>query len=554
MRGRCSRIDAVIDPRAEAHLLPPNNLPPVELVPSGMKLIPRVLQWANNAGFPALLFWSMPVFFSALLLVLNLRLVTFPYQMEYREGAIQLTTAALLRGINPWAAENQPLYCNVYGFVYNWIILPFAAVLGNSLWIHRLVSFAAILAQLAIIAAVLRKRNVPAPYILLALPVIWVTQLFYVIPLARPDTTGQFFFLLCIYSPFIGKYSLRSLITSIASGLIAFYTKPYFALGLAIVPAYLLLFVSKKRALQYAGVALLSSLCTLPIVLQLAPGYFVDTYYSHLVFQRPSSAHMVKQFARFGSEFWAFIAICIFGAVRNAFSNSPTTKGSWRLWAKLDAPILDMHLDVSALAGMFSAAVLYASLGRHAGNDMVYYYQLLTPFVVVLAITSISAISQPLRKLLLVLLAVNLLTLGATILPADLGSYDSEGWHQLDVYLALSRNAAVVNSPVMVSQMIAGGAPIINSGSNQYLVVPRKPSILYPNLEQLTAAVRQFHKEQSVGINTARFKFLFLAEQSVNKRTDLGAYEIVDRITVLMPHAQQEWHLVVMAPRAILPP
>jgi len=65
------------------------------------------------------------------------QLITFPYQLEYREGATLLFTQGILDGKNIFSLKQAPLYTNGYGVVYNLIIIPFAKLFGNTLSIHR---------------------------------------------------------------------------------------------------------------------------------------------------------------------------------------------------------------------------------------------------------------------------------------------------------------------------------------------------------------------------------------------------------------------------------
>ena len=83
-----------------------------------------------------------------LILAVQIKIITFPYPLELREGAIQLSTHALLNGINPYSLINNPVYINPYGILYNLLVLPFAALFGNSLQLHRLINGLLILGQL----------------------------------------------------------------------------------------------------------------------------------------------------------------------------------------------------------------------------------------------------------------------------------------------------------------------------------------------------------------------------------------------------------------------
>jgi uncharacterized membrane protein len=84
--------------------------------------------------------------------------ISIPYQIEFREGAAQVMTAFLLNRSNPFTLENQPLAMNNYGLGYNLVVVPFAALFGNTLFVHRSITFGFIL--LAAFAGFILIQNI----------------------------------------------------------------------------------------------------------------------------------------------------------------------------------------------------------------------------------------------------------------------------------------------------------------------------------------------------------------------------------------------------------
>ena len=145
-----------------------------------------------------------------LLLAIQIKIITFPYQLELREGAIQLSTQALLKGINPYSLINNPIYINTYGILYNLVVLPFAGLFGNSLQLHRIINALFILGQLFLMAKVMRFQKTGWLAIFIALLFMWLGQIFLTSPLARPDIFGELLFLLTLFIPFIYKFNTPS--------------------------------------------------------------------------------------------------------------------------------------------------------------------------------------------------------------------------------------------------------------------------------------------------------------------------------------------------------
>ncbi len=114
--------------------------------------------------------------------------------MEYREANMISTTYALLHGINPFSLDNQPEYTNVYGILYNLLVYPFSALLGYSFQVHRFVSGLFIIGCCLTFFRILRYEKISLPYSWGGTLVLYGSLLYFVTPMARPDSTGLFFF------------------------------------------------------------------------------------------------------------------------------------------------------------------------------------------------------------------------------------------------------------------------------------------------------------------------------------------------------------------------
>lgn len=93
-----------------------------------------------EAGKPHRLLFGVALFIGFLLVVFASKTIFFPYPIEYREGASQVITQFLLEARNPFELSNLPLSMTNYGMEYNLIVLPLAALFGNTLIVHRIIS------------------------------------------------------------------------------------------------------------------------------------------------------------------------------------------------------------------------------------------------------------------------------------------------------------------------------------------------------------------------------------------------------------------------------
>lgn len=500
-------------------------------------------RWAAWIGWAAILLAGLA------LLVVNIRIVAFPYQMEYREGAIVLTTQAFLKGINPWALQNNPVYINVYGFVYNFVVLPFALIFGNLIWVHRMISFLGILGQMAILGLVMHKRGIEKIWIAAAALFLWLGQIFYTTPLARPDTLGQLFFLLTIFLPILEDYSPRSLIWSAVCGLLGFFTKPYYILGLPFVACYSFLFVSKKKAVIYAGAALGVLAGAVLLVNRVWEAYFLNVVYSHIADTNSIFCYMVQQTGKFLRDYWALLILCLLPFAGWLLGDTGDLRRLQPDLKHADTGFFQASVDPNLLYLLISAALIFFSLGRHNGTIQAYYYQLLTPFLVILVFEAIQKRAW-LRNFAILLVAVNLLSQGAENLKPDFTPYDTSAWQKLSTYLDQSKR--VLNPPETSYELIRRGIPVENSGQTDYFFpIPATPTPFYPNLSAIHQTADNFNRNEQKMLEQKQFD-LYLADDynhAYLKNEQIAHnYQKIDTITLDMPHVNQKWVMDIMTP------
>jgi len=117
-------------------------------------------------------------------------------------------------------------------------------------------------------------------------------------------------------------------------------------------------------------------------------------------------------------------------------------------------------------AGSWSAFVLYFSLGRHSGAMLWYFFQLLSPFLLVGAAWAFNRIELwPI--LCTPFLVLNLLTMTAG---QDYKVfYDHrDGWPELTMVISKYQN--ILNSPLIASLLVEQGKPLYDNGQTEYFL------------------------------------------------------------------------------------
>jgi hypothetical protein len=499
-----------------------------------------------------LLFWGA---FASLLWSIYFAAVTIsiPYQIEFREGAAQVMTAFLLNRSNPFTLENQPLAMNNYGLGYNLVVLPFAAVFGNTLIVHRSVTFVFILfAALAGFILIQKiRRDVPSALACAAFIMIGLMARAGVG--AFPSAMGTFLFLLSILVPSLRAFHPASLVLSVLFSLAAFYSKAYFVLGFGIVASYLFFFVSKKTGLMYCSLFLILfalSLCSARLAF---PLYFIDIMIGNISNAERSPAHLFSQLTQLLIYFFPVLlsALLLLVAEKDT-SNPPRASGfDIRDWKQ---PLISISPDYFLYSFVCASLAFILVLGSHIGNYMSYAYQLVIPLFFCWFFLKFDP-QQKTGLLITIAIVFNLFFWEQDALsPQMLAQKDSKEWARLYSHLRSSSN--ILNSPVVTSAVIELGLNPLDSGQTSYFYAV-KP---YPNRAILGPFYDVF---QADGFKYIRFIDNAIEEQTfdlvVTTREKTSFYHAkllekfyspVDQIKVDMPQSGRQWTVLLWKPLA----
>ncbi|WP_291296034.1 hypothetical protein [Elioraea sp.] len=388
----------------------------------------------------------------AWLIVVTLRMLVSPAPQEMREGALVLTTLALLDGRNPYAVGEATGAANLYGILYPLLVTPAALVFGPGLATHRIVAALGILAATVIVWQSARRAGAAAVPALLAALLTLAGWLYWVGPTVRPDGVGLACLIgaLAVAAPDPG--SPRRFAFAVALSLAGFAAKIYFAGGMMIVAAFVFLFVGWRRGIVF-GLASLAALVlwagllalTMPVWASLVlganlgatsyeVGHLLRQGLDWLVFSLPIiaagvAAVIVLPRARWGGEagFWAFAAVC-------------------------------------------GLAVLLASLGGHGGAHMTYFFHLLTPPLAIAIVAAARGHAAVTRALVLALPP-------AVLLNAHWFVYDPGRFAPAEARFAIAgaliaeARAPLVTTEFAALAALAGHVPV-ETGHSEYALGP----------------------------------------------------------------------------------
>ncbi len=538
-----------------------------DIVEVTLKWYAKLAQWIQELSttqkgrnLSRWILWAAVIFFTVWLLNYGRVLLVDPNPAEFREGANLVMTEYLLQGKNPFALENQPLLNTNKGFVYNFTVLPLAYFFGNTLFVHRLVSLVFIFLSCYLVFIVLRKMSVPFPFAIAGGDLLLACLLFYVSPIARVDGMGTFLFLASILIPWFSHFDAKSLIVSGILSILAFYTKPYFLLGMGIVAAYLVLFVSKKKGFWYAGLTFLSLFLSALFVNSIFECYFLHTIFnmSSIADTSGSIAYLFRQLFRFIGVLWPIGLIYIIHSIHSKNNNTASQhKQKFKelfLLKQADKPLLTIK-DPGFFSIFFiiSSLAIILLLGQHRGNYMVYLFQLMAPPFIILifkrldSIYTFSQATVPLTILNLVILCFSLL------LPNNPQNYAS-GWDTLNEYVESSEN--IFNSPLLVSKMIQENMTIIDSGSSEYFyrTQPYHDNYFAPRYEEVEQQGINYKIMLENQFRDQYFDKLMISENYsplISYEIITEYYTLVDRVLLYLPQSDETWIVQIWIPIAL---
>ncbi|HVN15364.1 MAG TPA: hypothetical protein VMT73_06455 [Anaerolineales bacterium] len=487
--------------------------------------------------------------------------ITTPYPIEYREGVSQVMAQIFLKGGNPFTLEYQPLAMNNYGIVYDLVVYPFAALFGNTLAVHRSVTFLFLLSTFLLIFKRVSKDNKDLYFTLACSTIILISLTGRDGLGAFPSAAGVFLFLAATLIPFDRSFDDRGLLISALIGVIAYYTKPYFVLSFGIVASYVFLFISKKKGLLYTLVFALIFGVFYFFIRQVFSLYFIDTFLGNIVNATRSLGHLYAQLIELAKEFFPVIVLAfgfLFLRVNN-LKSAHVSEESRPLVNILsfDQPWFSIQFDYYFYFLLCSTLAFVFVLGLHIGANMLYAYQLMVPpfclwlFQKINPGTRLGLISIPLILLNFVLLVFVLLN------PNFLSEKNSQEWARL--YNYVNDSTHILNSPVITSAIVERGTLPVDSGQTEYYYrfdpYPHD-KFLGPDYDIIKSNGRKYKDGIIDSVKNVKYDKVILSKGELLSDWKyafvygdlIQHYQLTDTFAVDMPQVDQKWTVEVWEP------
>lgn len=512
------------------------------------------------------------IFFSFYLFKYHWSLINSQFPLESREGVMQATTDLILKGKNPYELQYQPQYTNVYGILEPIIALPFVKIFGNNTFVHRVISAVFIWLGLGAIVIMLKKKGVPFLWGILAGVFIYAQSIYpgNLMPCIGPHSLGWFLMLACLFLPEICSYRIGSLVISCLCGVLAFYAKAYFMMGLGLMVVYLFIFKSKKQGLLYGGFALslfIGSLMGMNVFFEY---YFYNSFLNHIQVSSNSYAHLLNQLKYYitsvggiGGVAVGFLLVLIVRlGIQVRKNDIGVIKEGETFFKKLNflnlnKPLWEGKGEILWVCFILVFIIVYFKLGRHQGQWMGYFYQLITPFLVALIFVYLSKM----RFALLIALplfvgninfVVNNLNIFSTFAQRE-EAFDHQNLQVIQKIISQSNN--IYHPSLLTSEIIQQNKPVYESGQSEYFSYAAKDTQFlgfnFRGDKKAGERTQEFLIDIAKQIYNKEFDVLFLTEEDLTSIPPYFTqyYELATVVKLKMRHMYEEREVSVWKPK-----
>lgn len=311
------------------------------------------------------------------------QIIFFPFQHEYREGAIIPIVNLLKEFQNPYSTNNLPQAFYAYGFGFPLFVALFDFVLNpfgiSTLETARLLTTLCILAGSIFVFIILKKKNVNISIAIVAVSVFIYEQII-LSNFAFPNSCAVLFLIAGYFIADYYNFSNKSTAFSLLIFLVGFYIKQYVLLGAVILLCYYTVFINCKRGLIFICAFSISFGLCVVLINNVFELYFSVSYYAIKGSNISSFNHLKNQLNSFvGDNFLYFVALILFIFCYLSVSNIKKVNSLNAVFDELRKG----GLFLFAFLGGLGAFVV--KLGWHEGSCCAtYLYHIMTPFLIIL--------------------------------------------------------------------------------------------------------------------------------------------------------------------------
>ena len=480
----------------------------------------------------------------------HLNTINYPYQLEYREGAVLAVTDLYVKKENPYDLKFQPQHTYNYGFLYPLTTSVFAGFFGNNLAIHRWVSYACILITclLLFLSLAYIRTNIVLSF---TAALILHQSLIYngLTSIARPEGLGILLYVTGILLVWRFKFSAMSLVACAIASVLGYLTKPYDSFAIPAIFLYLLFFISKKKAMMFAVISFLSIITMMFVVNRSYETFFNNTLFVHANYSDFNVSYMISQVLVYVKVniviliiFFLSAAILISGYSDSQKGNIFFVKNYWLRFKragffKWNEPIFKTDADMLFGFVMILSVIIFVFyLGGNTGSDnAAYLFHLSSPFLILTVFQLAKNVRGYAFNIMLVLLLI--FTLGFQFKPKSF-TYNKQIEKSMKIEDVISGKENILNSAETVSIILNQNKKLYNSGHTEYFQYGSSELSRFLGMSGNTAMRNtEYKNEISNKITLREFDLVLISEtvssfaQFIDKSNLIKHYEISDTLS-----------------------
>ena len=316
----------------------------------------------------------------------HLNLLLFPWPLDYRENVVLYRGALIAAGHSPY--DFLPFSQSQYGFVADYLAAPLILVFGPVFAAPRLVTAIAIILSSSLLGFYAWRRTEDRLTAFLVFCLVYVSFFSHPqMPVGTSNAPGSLFFIVSVVVPMLMSFSPLSLGICLAAGVLGLFTKLYPGLGPFFVLICLMASRDWKRAAKFALAGALTLGVSVVAVLHFFPDYYETT---------PGLAHAALGW----NGRWLLVQSIFF----LMFISPLLLFLGWRLPQLPTGTRRALLAEPSAVCTFFAVLILL-KIGGNVLQYYLYFYQLLFPFMLLLALDIVGQEERPRRILLFCLTA-----------------------------------------------------------------------------------------------------------------------------------------------------
>ncbi len=375
-----------------------------------------------------------------LLAAKHLDLIIFKWPLEYGENVELYRTILVSQGVNLYDGASLPAGHSQYGFLYNWISIPFLNIFGLSFTGPRTVSAIFNLLSAFVLATYAHNKKLGTPLVVAVFTWAYASTFTHTSNfLSYPVGVGGFFFLISVLIPLHYQFSKWSLVFSLVASLLGFFSKLYFGFGPAFIVIYLLIKNRILTAAAFTFVGLFLYGITITVIHYVFPYYYETTIKLSISLPTWSGLHLLKQI-RYFFKLFSLTILSI------AFTYWLSPKDLRRIF-----------LNSFGFISFLTALIILLKMGGNEGAYYLYFYNILFPFIAIMLIDWAS-LSIIIGRYILMGLVGNIIIFmtimtAHTPLPKIANSFT-----QIEQF-ARDKKSVLLNSPASFLQIIKGEMP-----------------------------------------------------------------------------------------------